>query len=421
MQQTSKLLRKCKNKINIPAECHLDFITSSVLRCNIIAGNASIYGYPLTPSKSHCIKQSGIGIYSSKGCGLELESENSGNFVREPSIISKNNTNTDQVNDILSILQSQQQETKNKPLYMSKNSILSQMMMKTMTENQFCTNDDRDTTTSTTRNHNNELQDMADSVAVRYFTDDQLNNRSDSIINTIYHNNINSIGPRCLILGPQDVGKSTLCITLINQLVSNWNGKNGKIGTLEMAGDEDNVSELDTTETGNNNDSVDVDDCVVDVVDVVDDAVDDDGKCGSGDCGIYPILIDLDPGQSLLSLPGTCAGKLIDNEYLTPFMSVSSDIDNYNGDDAKVETTNANEIESDFICYFGHLQPSIDFKLYNDVIYRLSVNIKKYILTNELTRQSGIIVNTCGLCDEYAFDSIRHIIHVFGINLIVVK
>eukprot|EP01083_Nonionella_stella_P028093 77357_1 len=201
-------------KFKIPANGLLDLsVASSPVQFKMVQGkDAEIHGYPLAKHKGYTINQGGVGIYSWKGCKIEV----SGFFNED--------TTPTLIHD----------DTQQSPI--------KQYLM----------------AHSGFRSIRDKLSKNTDFKCINY--DDIMQKWSDFDIQRTFTGNLETMGPRILILGPPNTGKSTLCKSLIN-----W---------AQRLNDE-------------------------------------------------PVYIDLDCGQNAMSIPGTLTGDIV-TDYHIPWKAYES-------------------------------------------------------------------------------------------------
>ena len=180
--------------------------------------DAEIHGYPLKKKKSYTINEGGVGIHSWKGCQVEVSGSFDDDGNKKPILLINDDNNNNK----------QTQQTAIKQYLMAHAKF---------------------------RKERDSLQKCKNFKCFNY--DEIMLNWSDFDINRTFNGNLDKMGPRILILGDVNTGKSTLCKSLIN-----W---------AQRLKDE-------------------------------------------------PIFIDVDCGQNSISLPGTICGDII-KDYHIPWKS----------------------------------------------------------------------------------------------------
>ncbi|XP_030745886.1 protein CLP1 homolog [Sitophilus oryzae] len=146
----------------------------------------------------------------------------------------------------------------------------------------------------------------------------------------------NKRGPITMIMGPTDVGKSTLCKILLNYAIR---------------------------------------------------------------MGRRPIYVDIDVGQSTISIPGTLGALVVERP---------SSIDEGFSQEAPL------------VFNFGHKSPEHNSKLYKMIIDQLAVIVKERLEVNKKTRHSGVIINTCGWVKGEGYKQLLHTGKSFEVDVILV-
>ncbi len=113
--------------------------------------------------------------------------------------------------------------------------------------------------------------------------------------------------------------------------------------------------------------------------------------------GRSPMLVDLDVGQSQLSIPGTMGASVVNSpsDVVKGFTDVDS-----------------------LVLHFGHKSPSDNVQLYNQLIARLAeiVNMR----SNAIPSTAGVIINTCGWNRKDGSQSLVHAARSFQVDVIIV-
>ncbi|XP_014774939.1 polyribonucleotide 5'-hydroxyl-kinase Clp1 [Octopus bimaculoides] len=144
-------------------------------------------------------------------------------------------------------------------------------------------------------------------------------------------------GPRIMIVGPKDVGKSTVCKLFLNYCVR---------------------------------------------------------------AGHAPLFVDIDVGQSMISIPGTLAAAVVERP---------ADIE-----DGFIQSV------APVVYHFGHFSPNENLALYNLLISRLASVIQLKCEANKKTNLSGVIINTSGWVRGGGYQSLVHTAGAFEVDIIAV-
>ena len=154
---------------------------------------------------------------------------------------------------------------------------------------------------------------------------------------------IGADGPRVLIVGPTDCGKSTLCQILLAYGVR---------------------------------------------------------------AGYAPVFVDLDVGQSTLSIPGTIGAAVLSPKEITPHRGITAarPVLYWYGDKTPDSTT-------------GMIG---DGSRYGSLVSRLATAVDERTSNDEAIRASGIIVNMCGRVDEVGYQEMLHVVQSYSIELVLV-
>jgi polyribonucleotide 5'-hydroxyl-kinase len=166
-------------------------------------------------------------------------------------------------------------------------------------------------------------------------------------------------GPRVLVVGPHDVGKTSLCKILVSY-------------SLRQGGNPIYVS-LDTTEVSKQNRK-------------------------------YYIKTHVQSLKGAITMPGTVTATCISNII---------DVEEGFGSSA---TTAASMGSSTMplAYYYGFENPSENVKLYKLVSSQLAKAIRNRMTVDDECRTSGFIIDTAGLIDQVGYDIIQHVIEEFS-------
>lgn len=150
------------------------------------------------------------------------------------------------------------------------------------------------------------------------------------------NDDIDEIGPKVLVVGPQDVGKSVVCRTLLNYAVR---------------------------------------------------------------FGSKPTLIDIDVGQSAISIPGTVGALTIDRP--------ADPVDSF-------------DHKQPIVYHFGHTSPNGNIKLYYKLVQRLAHVFEVKCSANSDVRRAGCIIDTCGWIKGQGYKCILHTALCFKADVVLV-
>ncbi|XP_066262682.1 protein CLP1 homolog [Euwallacea similis] len=146
----------------------------------------------------------------------------------------------------------------------------------------------------------------------------------------------NKRGPITMIVGPMDVGKSTLCRILLNYAVR---------------------------------------------------------------MGRRPIYVDLDVGQGKISIPGTVGALVVERP-------------------AAIDEGFSQE--APLVYNYGHKSFAANPKLYKMIIDQLAVTVKERLDVNKKTRNSGVIINTCGWIKGDGYKQLLESGRAFEVDIVLV-
>lgn len=115
--------------------------------------------------------------------------------------------------------------------------------------------------------------------------------------------------------------------------------------------------------------------------------------------GFKPLLVDLDIGQGMVTVPGAVTAVPVDDV---------------------ADVKKGFPQESALTFFFGHTTPSENPDHYRRLVERLASLIDAYLTSPANTSGSGIFVNTMGWIDGMGYDLLRHAIDVLKIDVVVV-
>ena len=115
--------------------------------------------------------------------------------------------------------------------------------------------------------------------------------------------------------------------------------------------------------------------------------------------GRKPVYVDLDVGQSSISVPGTIGATLIESQ---------------------ISPDQGYDQCAPLIFNYGHNAPAKNLTLFNNLVTKLADVLKDQLKGNRKAQASGMIINTCGWVKQQGYDHIKHIAQSFEVDLIVV-
>lgn len=113
-----------------------------------------------------------------------------------------------------------------------------------------------------------------------------------------------------------------------------------------------------------------------------------------------PILVDLDVGQPLCSIPGTIAAIPLDKLNL----SVEEGFVSYNP----------------LFYFFGHTSPKDNIDHYKMLVSTLATSVYQRLEKDADAKASGIVINTCGWVEDAGYDILLHCVHEFNADVVLV-
>ena len=120
--------------------------------------------------------------------------------------------------------------------------------------------------------------------------------------------------------------------------------------------------------------------------------------------GYAPVFVDLDVGQSTISIPGTIGAAVLSPREITPDRRVTAarPLVYWYGDKSPDSTTGAGD--GRYGSLVSILADAVDDRTANDVGIRAS----------------GVIVNMCGRVDEVGYQEMLHVVRSYSIELVLV-
>ncbi|GLV40332.1 crowded by cid [Carabus blaptoides fortunei] len=115
--------------------------------------------------------------------------------------------------------------------------------------------------------------------------------------------------------------------------------------------------------------------------------------------GRRPILVDLDVGQGQISVPGTIGALLIERP-------------------ATIEDGFSQE--APLVYNYGHNTPGLNSVLYNMLVNKLAEKVNERMEANKKTKNSGVVINTCGWVKGEGYRQIVNASKAFEVDVILV-
>jgi polyribonucleotide 5'-hydroxyl-kinase len=122
--------------------------------------------------------------------------------------------------------------------------------------------------------------------------------------------------------------------------------------------------------------------------------------------GYAPVFVDLDVGQSTLSIPGTIGAAVLSPREITPNRGISA--------------------ARPMVYWFGDKSPDSltgmigDGSRYGGLLSTLANAVDERTATDEAVRASGVVVNMCGRVDEIGYQEILQVVQLYSIELVIV-
>ncbi|CAN8233135.1 unnamed protein product [Cochlearia groenlandica] len=115
--------------------------------------------------------------------------------------------------------------------------------------------------------------------------------------------------------------------------------------------------------------------------------------------GSKPIFVDLNIGQSSITIPGTVAATPIE----TP-----------------VDPVEGFPLDKAIVHYFGHTTPTNNMRLYKTHVEDLAQELEQEFAGNAKYRHSGMVIDTMGWVDNVGYELLVHAIRKFNASLVIV-
>lgn len=134
--------------------------------------------------------------------------------------------------------------------------------------------------------------------------------------------------------------------------------------------------------------------------------------------GGQPLVVNTDPREGMLSLPGTLTGAVF-----AALLDIDGEGTNGWGG-TPTSGPSAVPVKLPIVYYYGHQHATDDTQLYKDVVSSLASAVTSRMSANSAVKNSGLIIDTpaihgTGKLAEQEIDALEHIVDEFSVNLIV--
>ncbi|KAL7269646.1 Cleavage polyadenylation factor subunit clp1 [Rhizina undulata] len=127
--------------------------------------------------------------------------------------------------------------------------------------------------------------------------------------------------------------------------------------------------------------------------------------------GHKPVVVNLDPKEGLLSLPGTLTA--------TSFGTMM-DVEEGFGS-SPTSGPSPVPVKLPLVYYYGLETPEGNTKLYRALVSRMALAVSSKLSDNDQSRASGCIIDTSGyITQTTGYDMIQHVIAEFSVNVLIV-
>ncbi|KAM5345193.1 hypothetical protein ACJ41O_011055 [Fusarium nematophilum] len=130
--------------------------------------------------------------------------------------------------------------------------------------------------------------------------------------------------------------------------------------------------------------------------------------------GYQPLVVNADPKEGLLSLPGTLSASV-----LATVMDPES-VDGWGS--TPTSGPSSVPVKLPLVFYYGRESPEEDPEFYRELVSKLAGSVSGRLSEDESVRSSGVIIDGMGLPEQSkdGFDLVAHIVDEFSINVIIV-
>lgn len=127
--------------------------------------------------------------------------------------------------------------------------------------------------------------------------------------------------------------------------------------------------------------------------------------------GRKPCVVNLDPKEGMLSLPGTLTA--------TAFSTIM-DVEEGWGT-SPTSGPSPVPVKSPLVYYYGHENPETNEKLYKKLVSRMALAVSSRLSEDDHSRSSGCLIDTSGLISQAAgYDMIQHMVAEFSVDILLV-
>ncbi|KAM0435817.1 hypothetical protein ACHAPT_002708 [Fusarium lateritium] len=130
--------------------------------------------------------------------------------------------------------------------------------------------------------------------------------------------------------------------------------------------------------------------------------------------GYQPLVVNADPKEGLLSLPGTLSASV-----LATVMDPEA-VDGWGS--TPTSGPSSVPVKLPLVFYYGRESPEEDPDFYRELVSKLAGSVSGRLSEDESVRSSGVIIDGTGLPEQTkdGFDLVAHIVDEFSINVIIV-